>query len=350
MSLEALWFGLAVLTFVAWVVLDGFDFGAGGLHLLVAREDAERRQVLAAIGPFWDGNEVWLLAGGGVLFLAFPKVLASGLSGFYLAIFMVLWSLILRGIAIEFRSHLADAMWRGFWDVVFCAASLLLPVLLGAALGNLLRGVPVDAMGWFALPLFDSFSPWGAPGVLDWYTLLCGLTALLALLHHGALFLAWRTAGPVAARSQAWAARLLPALLGVWLLATWMTSVVAPDLLAALRQRPLALAAAVVAGAGLLASVLARRTRRERLAFLGSSVFLAGVLVATAAARYPVWLRSSLDPAFSLTAMNAAAAPTSLRAGLLWWPVGAVLALVYLALLFHLHRGKLAAHSADSGY
>src|SRR5712691_9047044 len=131
-----LWFGIASVMLAAYVVLDGFDFGAGALHLFVAKTDPERRQVLAAIGPFWDGNEVWLLAGGGVLFLAFPKVLASGLSGFYLAIMFVLWALILRGIAIEFRSHIDDGMWRAFWDGTFAFASTLTPVLLGVALGN----------------------------------------------------------------------------------------------------------------------------------------------------------------------------------------------------------------------
>ncbi len=194
-----------------YVVMDGFDFGAGALHLLVARTDRERRQVLAAIGPFWDGNEVWLLAAGGVLFLAFPAVLAAGLSGFYLAIFLVLWTLILRGIAIEFRSHVEDRLWRSFWDATFAVASTLAPVLFGAALGNLLRGVPLSAEGWFALPLFASFSPTGALGILDWYTVLVGVFALVAILHHGALFLAWRTDGAVRARSLDAAQRLFPA-------------------------------------------------------------------------------------------------------------------------------------------
>src|SRR5262249_37146541 len=170
-----IWFALASVMLAIYVVMDGFDFGAGVLHLDVAKTDRERRQVLAAIGPFWDGNEVWLLAAGGVLFLAFPKVLAAGLSGFYMAIFPVLWVLILRGIAIEFRSHLRDAMWRAFWDTTFTFASTLAPLLLGAALGNVLRGVPLDTEGWFALPLFASFSPRGELGILDWYTLLCGV-------------------------------------------------------------------------------------------------------------------------------------------------------------------------------
>ena len=154
--METLWFAIASVVIAMYVVFDGFDFGAGALHLFVARTDRERRQVLAAIGPFWDGNEVWLLAGGGVLFLAFPKVLASGLSGFYLAIMFVLWVLILRGISIEFRSHVEDAMWRAFWDAVFACASVLAPVLFGAALGNLLRGVPLDEHIQFVI---DSMQP-----------------------------------------------------------------------------------------------------------------------------------------------------------------------------------------------
>ena len=150
--MEALWFWMVSVMIAIYAVTDGFDFGAGILHNLVARSDNERRQVLGAIGPFWDGNEVWLLAGGGSLLLAFPKVLASGFSGFYLALFMVVWTLIMRGIAIEFRSHVSDGMWRALWDTAFTAASVLLPVLLGAALGNVVRGVPVDASGYFSLP------------------------------------------------------------------------------------------------------------------------------------------------------------------------------------------------------
>jgi len=128
-----LWFWLVSVMIAIYAVMDGFDFGAGILHLFVARTPGERRQVLAAIGPWWDGNEVWLLAGGGALFLAFPKVLAAGFSGFYLAMFLVLWSLVLRGISIEFRSHLEDTLWRSFWDTVFALSSGLLPILLGAA-------------------------------------------------------------------------------------------------------------------------------------------------------------------------------------------------------------------------
>src|SRR5213078_4587488 len=164
------WYAIAALLFAIYVALDGFDFGAGILSPFVARTDSERRQVLAAIGPFWDGNEVWLLAAGGALFVAFPRVLASGLSGFYLAIFLVVWSLLLRGIAIEFRSHVFEPLWRGFWDGTFSWASALLAVLFGAAIGNVIRGLPLDGDGWFSLTLFTTFLPRAPVGILDGYT------------------------------------------------------------------------------------------------------------------------------------------------------------------------------------
>ena len=346
--MEALWFALAAVMVAIYVVLDGFDFGAGALHLWVAKSDTERRTVLAAIGPFWDGNEVWLLAAGGVLFLAFPKVLASGLSGFYLAIMLVLWVLILRGIAIEFRSHVKDTMWRSFWDVTFGLASTLAPVLFGAALGNLLRGVPLQADGWFALSLFESFSPSGELGILDWYTVLAALMALAALLHHGALFLSWKTEGAVHARCRSVAAKLFWGLVILWVAATAATASLVPELFTKVAGRPLAWLATLLALAGLVASFVARRTARDLLAFVGSGAFILGVLGATAAAVYPTMIRSISDPALSLTAHNAASGPESLRAGLYWWPVGFVLALVYFAVLLRLHRGKVKL--SEEGY
>src|SRR5499426_1467624 len=201
-----LWYTIAALLFAMYVALDGFDLGAGIVSPFVARTDSERRQVLAAIGPYWDGNEVWLVAAGGALFLAFPRVLASGISGFYFAIFLFLWCLLGRGIAIEFRSHVTNPLWRAAWDFVFVAASTLLAVFLGAAFGNLMRGVPLDSDGWFSLPLFTDFRTRPPVGILDWYTVLTGVFALLALAEHGALFLAWKTDGAVHDRSR-WLAR-----------------------------------------------------------------------------------------------------------------------------------------------
>src|SRR3984957_10356477 len=148
------WFWLVAIMLTVYVLLDGFDLGAGAIHLLVAKTDQERRQVLASIGPVWDGNEVWLIAAGGTLYFAFPTLYASAFSGFYLPLMIVLWLLILRGISIEFRSHLEGPVWGSLWDAVFCGASGLLAIFFGAALGNVVRGVPFDAAGDFFLPLW----------------------------------------------------------------------------------------------------------------------------------------------------------------------------------------------------
>ncbi len=350
MPMNALWYAFASVLLAGYVILDGFDFGAGALHLFVAKTDRQRREVLAAIGPFWDGNEVWLLAAGGVLFLAFPKVLGAGLSGLYLPVFFLLWALILRGIAIEFRSHVEDSMWRGLWDVVFSLASALPPVLLGAALGNLLRGVPLDASGYFALPLWTDFTARAPYGVLDGYTILAGILALAALAHHGALFLAWKTEGEVHERSQKAAARLFVPLVALWIAATWATYALRPDLFENLAARPLALVGALLGVAGLAGALLGRRNGKHLFAFIGSSAFLLGILVSTVASSYPVMIRSALDSGFSLTALNAASSAESLKTGLLWWPLGFVLALAYLALLLHIHRGKVGSPAEGEGY
>lgn len=345
-----LWFGIVAAMLAAYVVLDGFDFGAGALHLFVARTDTERRQVLAAIGPYWDGNEVFLLAAGGTLFVAFPKVLAAGLSGFYLAIFLVLWTLILRGIAIEFRSHHTHVLWRAAWDAVFGVASTVLPVLFGAALGNLLRGLPLDQDGWFTLPLFTDFTARGDVGILDWYTVLVGVFALLATVGHGASYLAWKTDGAVQARSRKMALWCYGAVGVLWPIVTLATAVVKGRMYDALLKRPLAWMALLIALGGLASVFLALRGRRPLAAFLGSAAFLAGLLAATATLVFPVMLRAVGGDALSLTAYGTAVPVASLRTALGWWAVAAPLVVAYYAVLFRLHRGKAVAAPQGQGY
>ncbi|MCB0827079.1 MAG: cytochrome d ubiquinol oxidase subunit II [Armatimonadetes bacterium] len=339
--MEALWFALASVMVAIYVVMDGFDFGAGALHLFIAKEDRDRRKILGAIGPFWDGNEVWLLAGGGVLFLAFPKVLASGLSGFYLAIMLVLWVLILRGISIEFRSHIKDGMWRAFWDGTFWISSLLAPILFGAALGNLLRGVPLNDQGYFSLPLWASFTPTGELGILDWYTVIAGVMALVALMHHGALFLAWRTDGEVETKARAWASKLFPVMIVVWIVTSIATHIVNPAIFPTMVTRPLALLSCAVFLVGLVLSFTGRKSGKDALAFIGSGLYLLGILAAAAATIYPTMIFNRPNPEASLTALNSAASEQSLRLGLLWWPVGLVIAIVYTVVLFRIHAGKV---------
>jgi cytochrome bd ubiquinol oxidase subunit II len=345
-----LWFAIASVTLALYVVLDGFDFGAGALHLFVARSDPERRQVLAAIGPYWDGNEVWLLAGGGVLFLAFPRVLASGLSGFYFAIFLVLWALILRGISIEFRSHLDRPLWRAAWDAVFSVSSGLLAVLFGAALGNLVRGLPIGEDGWFSLSLFTDFSAASPVGILDWFTISAGVFSLAALCGHGATFLAWKTDGAVHERSRGAALRFYAAVTVLWPLLTGATWMVNPRVLSVLPQRPLALVLVVVAIAGLANVWRGLSRRRELQAFLGSCAFLVGMLAATAACVFPVMLRSVIDERWSLTAHNSSVPVENLAIALRWWILAFPLALFYCYTVFRLHRGKAVGATGHDGY
>jgi len=345
-----LWFWLVAVMLAIYVVLDGFDFGAGILHLMVAKTNEERREVLGAIGPFWDGNEVWLLAGGGSLFLAFPKVLAAGFSGFYLAIWLVVWSLMLRGISIEFRSHVEDGLWRHFWDGTFALSSVLLPVLLGAALGNVLRGVPLDASGYFGMALWTDFRLGPQPGVLDWYTVLIGLFVLVTVAAHGSVFLAWKTEGPVHDRSQALAMPLWSLALLLWTLATLATWTVNPAIFQHWQHAPLAWAGTLLFLAGLILVFTGIKRENFLQAFLGSGAFILGILAASAASVYPVMLKSTLDPAFDLTALNASVGEHGLCAGLVWWLVGFPLAIGYLVFLFRFHRGKVKAATEGEGY
>jgi cytochrome d ubiquinol oxidase subunit II len=344
------WYAIAALMLALYVALDGFDLGAGILSPFVARSDTERRQVLAAIGPYWDGNEVWLLAAGGALFVAFPRVLASGISGFYFAIVLVLWCLLGRGIAIEFRSHVADPLWRAAWDFVFAVASTLLAVFFGAAFGNLMRGVSLDRDGWFALPLFTDWSARDPVGILDWYTVLTGVFALLALGAHGATFLAWKTDGPVHERSRRAARRLWIAVAVLWLVVTGASHVVNPSLFPGMGRRGLAIAAVLLAIAGIVA-VFVRLARGDDFgAFLGSCAFLLGVIGASAASYFPVMLRATGGDALSITAYTGGGDEAGLRIALRWFLVGAPLALIYLAVVFRLHRGKAVAAAEGEGY
>ncbi len=197
-----LWFWLVAVMIVGYVVLDGFDLGVGVLHLFLVRTEDDRRTSLASIGPVWDGNEVWLLAGGGTLYFAFPLLYASAFSGFYLPLMIVLWLLILRGISLELRNHIDVGIWRALLDGVFGLSSALLTIFYGAALANVLRGVPLQADGYFFLPLWTNWRPGPHPGILDWYTVIGGIVALVALTLHGALWLTVKTSGDLSQRAQ----------------------------------------------------------------------------------------------------------------------------------------------------
>ncbi|MGD0942618.1 MAG: cytochrome d ubiquinol oxidase subunit II, partial [Terracidiphilus sp.] len=223
-----IWFWLVAVMIVGYVVLDGFDLGVGVLHLFLVRNETERRTTLASIGPVWDGNEVWLLAGGGTLYFAFPLLYASAFSGFYLPLMIVLWLLILRGVSLELRNHIEVGVWRALLDGLFGLSSALLTIFFGAALANVLRGVPLQADGYFFLPLWTNWQPGPHPGILDWYTVIGGLVALVALTLHGALWLTIKTSGELEERARRIVAPLWIALVTLTLVSLAATIVVRP--------------------------------------------------------------------------------------------------------------------------
>ena len=338
--MAAIWYAIIAAMLTAWAVLDGLDFGAGLMHFVVARTERERGTVLAAIGPIWDGNEVWLIASGGVFVFAFPRAYAAAFSGMYLPLMIVLWLLLLRGIAIEFRGQIGDALWRQAWDFVFGSASALIAFVAGVALGNVLRGVPVDATRRFHLDLFSLDVKHGA--AIDFFTSLVGVTAVSVLAAHGAIYLAWKTDEPVHGRSVTAAQRIWPVAMIVAAAATAATAFVHPAMAATLVRRPFAWP--LPAGAVLCAWRVMHALRRGHAleAFVASSGFIVALLLATAAALFPVLIASTIDPRFDIDAWSAASGDTALGIGLAWWLPAMALAVAYFVHLFRSMRGKVS--------
>jgi cytochrome d ubiquinol oxidase subunit II len=341
-----IWFWLVAIMITGYVVLDGFDLGAGALHLFIARKDEERRTVLRTIGPVWDGNEVWLVAGGGTLYFAFPWLYAAGFSGFYLPLMIVLWLLILRGIGVELRSHIDSYVWRGFFDGAFAISSILLAIFYGAALGNVLRGVPLRKDGYFFLPLWTNWRVGPEPGILDWYTVIAGVVALAALTLHGANFVAVKTSGDLNLRARRVAVLVWPVLLLLTLLSLWATLWIRPDLLDNYKSHVVLFVVPTGVVASLLALLLFIRRGNDKAAFLSSSTYLVLMVVGAAAAVYPNLLVSTTDPALNITVHNAATGSYALSVGLIFWSVGMALALGYFVFVYRMFRGKVVVNGA----
>lgn len=337
------WFLLVAAMLAGYVVLDGFDIGVGMLHLLLARSEEERLVLLRSIGPVWDGNEVWLLAGGGTLYFAFPLLYASAFSGFYLPLMIVLWLLIFRGIGIELRMHLDTPVWSGLFNGAFGIASLLLAVFYGAALGNVIRGVPLASNNFFFLPLWTNWNVGAQPGVLDWYTVLSGVLAAVALAVHGANYAVLKTTGDLNRRARQAALRLWPVLAFLTVVSLAATLLIRPTLLSNYQQAPVlyvipALVAAALAGIWYFA-----RRGDEGRAFTCSCAYLAMMMAGAAAAMYPNLLVSTTGAAPNITVYNAHSGEYALSVGLIWWSLGMLLAAGYFVFVYRMFRGKIAA-------
>jgi len=346
--METAWYIIIAFMLAVYVLLDGFDLGAGAVHLLVARTDLERRTILKAIGPVWDGNEVWLLAAGGTLYFAFPALYASSFSGFYLPLMMVLWLLIIRAIGIEFRDHSGDLLWRSFFDVAFSISSLLLTLFFGAALGNVIRGVPLNSEGYFFEPLWTTFSVSSTPGILDWYTVLTGVIGVVVLASHGALYIAAKTQGPVNAQARRAAGVLWWGVLVLTIAGLAATLSVRPQMLDNYKASVVGFCIPALVLAGLAAMAYFRIRGKDGAAFGGSCVYVSGMLAGAAYGLYPNLLPASTDPGYALTIHNSAASSYGLSVGIVWWSFGTILAIGYFAYVYRSFRGKVNV-SGDSG-
>ena len=340
--METVWFLLVAFILVGYVVLDGFDLGAGILNLFIAKDHDERQLVMRSVGPVWDGNEVWLLAAGGSLFFAFPTVYAVSFSGFYLPLMMVLWLLILRGVGIELRSHIDDPLWWSACEFLFSFSSFLLALFFGVAIGNVVRGVPIGPDGYFFEPLWTDFRPFGQTGILDWYTVVTGLVGVVALTVHGANYVALKTDGAIQTRARRVSLIGCFALVVVTILSLIATLYVRPNVLDNFEHYPWGWVLPVAVLASLGAIFYFRTAGRDRSAFLSSSAYLVSMLGGAAFALYPMLLPASTDPALSLTISNSKTGEYSMTVGLVWWIVGMVIAIGYFVFLYRSFSGKVS--------
>lgn len=345
----AAWYAIISLMLIIYIVLDGRNFGAGMLHWFVARTPEERRQVIAAIGPLWSWHEVWLVGFGGTLLAVFPRLIASAFAGYYLALFLILWCLILRGVSIEVEDHINDRLWQGFWDFIFAFSNFLLAILFGVAAGNVARGAPLDSQGNFSMPFFTDFGVHGNVGLLDWYTVSIASFSLVLLAAHGATYLALKTEGPVHDRSTRYAKYFWATTIPLFLLISIESWVVRPDVPIHAIHNPfcwLGLLVIIVSTSTLISGLSARRELR---AFLGSNFLIAGLLLTGGAAIFPVMLYSTLGPENSLTAYSAAPNHMSLLLASVWWPMGFVLATTYFVFISRRYAGKVSAKRDTRG-
>ena len=333
MDLQVLWFGLLGVLLAGYAVLDGFDLGVGTLYLFVKGDD-ERRVLLNSIGPVWDGNEVWLVTFGGALFAAFPHAYAATFSAFYTPLMALILALIFRAVAIEFRSRHASAAWRRTWDVAFFLASAVAPVIFGAAVANLMVGLPVDAAGEARIDLVQLLAP---------YPLLVGLLALSIFTLHGAIWLLIKTEGALQEKIRQWVWTAAGVFFVLYVFTTIFTLVRVPRALANFQQESWAWSIVVVNV--LAAANVPRATygRRYVEAFVSSAITIVALVSLFGLAQWPNLVTSSLGPELSITVRNGSSTPATLRNMAIIAALGMPFVLGYTGLIYWTFRGKVRA-------
>tara|TARA_R110000751_G_scaffold80355_3_gene162237 strand:+ start:2595 stop:3638 length:1044 start_codon:yes stop_codon:yes gene_type:complete len=340
-----------------YVVLDGYDFGAGIVHLFFATKEKDKKAITNAIGPFWDANEVWLIASGGVLFFAFPTLYASSFSGFYLPLIMILWLLIFRAIGLELRGQIHNKLWEAVWDKAFGVASFLLALFFGIAMGNVVRGVNLGMVEngisaheahYFFLPLWNpSFSPTAAHlGIIDWFTILLGLVAVVILTIHGANWIIYKTNSDLNNKLRTVIFKLNFVLLALVILSLVVWHVIAPRPFHNFIETPWLWIFPLLTLIGLFGLFLIKTFKKEGAGFIFSSLFILGGFASTAASIFPKLLPSTNTVNPALTVYNVAADEYGLSVGIYWFIIALILLIVYIFIQYRVFKGKMD----DIGY
>ena len=355
--MELFWYIVLMTMLTIYVILDGYDFGAGIIHLFFAKKEKDKKAITNAIGPFWDANEVWLIAAGGVLFFAFPTLYASSFSGFYLPLIMILWLLIFRAIGLELRGQVHNKMWEAIWDKAFGMASLLLALFFGIALGNVVRGVNLGMVTngvstqeahYFFLPLWNStFSPQAEHlGIIDWFTILLGVIGVVSLTIHGANWIIFKTNSDLNSKLKNVVFNLNFLLLGLVIISLFIWHIIEPQPFHNFLNRPWLFIFPIITFTGLFGLFKVKSFKKDGLGFLFSSLFLFGGLTSTVASIFPKLLPSTNSVNPDLTVYNVAAHEYGLTVGLNWFIIAAILVVVYFVIQYKVFKGKMD----DIGY
>ncbi len=350
--MELFWYIVLMLMLTTYVVLDGYDFGAGIIHLFFAKEEKDKKAITSAIGPFWDANEVWLIAGGGVLFFAFPTLYASSFSGFYLPLIMILWLLIFRAIGLELRGQLNNSLWHSVWDKAFGISSLLLALFFGVALGNVVRGVNLGMVTdgistveahYFFLPLWNpTFSPQAEHlGIIDWFTLLLGIIGVVALSIHGANWIIYKTNSGLNEKLKKVVRYLSLVLFALVIFSLSIWHIIDPKPFHNFIQHPWLWVFPVLTFIGLFGLYKVPNYNRDGIGFFFSTLFLIGGLSSTVASIFPKVLPSTNNVNPSLTLYNVAADDYGLSIGIKWFFIALVLVIAYMIIQYRVFKGKM---------
>jgi cytochrome d ubiquinol oxidase subunit II len=330
--LALIWFGLLGVLLIGYAVLDGFDLGVGMLHLVLARDDTQRRLTLNSIGPLWDGNEVWLVTFGGAMFAAFPEAYATVFSGFYSAFMALLFALIFRAVSIEFRSKMTSPAWRSVWDVGFALGSFFAALLFGVAVGNVLAGVPLDPLGEYHGSLLQQVNP---------YALLVGGLTVSLFAMHGTIFLYLKTEGELQERAHHWVWHTFGVFLVFYIFTTMYTLVKVPHAIENLERFPLLWLVPVLNVLAIANIPRAIYLGRAAHAFLSSIGTIAAMIALLGVALFPNVLRSNPNPEYSLTIFNASSSAQTLTIMLIIAFIGMPMVLAYTAAIYWTFRGKV---------